>query len=142
MIHQHLTDGHDVVLGQYLARTVFLEELEALALQCGARFVETDLILDAPTLEQRLRNRRRSPDRPEQVHNDRHVGPEDAAGLVASIDQVLAERPGPAQSAGAGDLLRGFFVHGPGVHGRAQRRSRVGRDQCIAKDVGAISGSS
>lgn len=93
LIRQHLGDGHDVVLGQYLARPPFLEELEQLAAQCGARFVEVALILEADTLAERLRARRRRPDRPEQSANDRHVGPEEASELVASIERVLRRRP-------------------------------------------------
>lgn len=93
LARQHLGDGHDVVIGQYLARTPFLVELEALAEQCGARFVEAALVLDAATLGERLRARRKAPDRPEQAANDRFVGPEDAAELVASVEELLARRP-------------------------------------------------
>jgi len=93
LIRQHLADGHDVVLGQYLARTPFLEELEQLAADCGARFIEVALILDEATLAQRLSSRREHPDRPEQARNDRFVGPDDAAELVRSIDEVLKHRP-------------------------------------------------
>lgn len=94
LIRQHLADGHDVVLGQYLARTPFLDELEQLAADCGARFVEIALILDEATLARRLSARRERPDRPEQAANDRFVGPEDASELVASIEEVLFQRPG------------------------------------------------
>lgn len=93
MIRQHLADGHDVVLGQYLARTAFLEELERVATDGGARFVEAALILDEGALTQRLTARRQAPDRPEQAANDRFVGPQDAAELVRSIEDVLMHRP-------------------------------------------------
>ncbi|HEX7350314.1 AAA family ATPase [Brachybacterium sp.] len=93
LITQHLADGHDVILGQYLARTPFLEELEQLAADCGARFVEVALIVEGATLSERLSARRRCPDRPEQRANDRHVAPEDAGELVASIEEVLRRRP-------------------------------------------------
>lgn len=93
LIRQHLADGHDFVLGQYLARTPFLDELEQLAADCGARFVEIALILDEATLAQRLSARRERPDRPEQAANDRFVGPEDASELVASLEEVLRHRP-------------------------------------------------
>lgn len=93
LIRQHLGDGHDVILGQYLARTSFLEELEQLAAECGARFIEVALILDEATLAERLSARRRRPDRPEQRANDRHVSPEEAGELIASIEQVLRRRP-------------------------------------------------
>ncbi|MFC7458556.1 AAA family ATPase [Brachybacterium sp. GCM10030267] len=94
MIDRHLTDGYDVVLGQYLARTAFLEELESLAAARGARFIEAVLVLDESTLARRLAGRRERPDRPEHTVNDRFVGPADAGDLVRSIDQVLALRPG------------------------------------------------
>lgn len=93
MIRQHLADGHDVVIGQYLARTPFLEELEQLAADCGATFVEAALVVDEETLAQRLAGRRAVPDRPEQAANDRFVGPEHAPDLVASIKTVLQQRP-------------------------------------------------
>lgn len=93
MISQHLADGYDVVLGQYLARTAFLEQLEQLAAAHGARFVEVALILDEQTLAKRLQQRRDHPDRPEQTRNDRLVGPEQAGELVSSIEKVLAKRP-------------------------------------------------
>lgn len=93
LTQQHLEDGHDVVIGQYLARTAFAEQLEALAAHCGARFVEAALLLDAEVLAQRLAVRRCAPDRPEHADNDRFVSPEDAPALVASIDQVLTARP-------------------------------------------------
>lgn len=94
MAARHLRDGHDVVIGQYLARTDFLEELEQLADDCGARFVEVVLVLDEATLAGRLARRRDRPDRPEQAANDRHVGPSDAPDLVGSIEQLLSRRPG------------------------------------------------
>lgn len=93
LIRQHLADGYDVILGQYLARTAFLEELEQLAADCGARFVEAALVVDEETLAQRLAGRRAAPDRPEQAANDRFVGPVDAPDLVRSIEVVLAHRP-------------------------------------------------
>ena len=93
MIGQHLADGHDVLLGQYLARTPFIEQLAQLAADRGARFVEVVLILDEQTLAQRLQRRRESPDRPEQARNDRFVSPDQAGELVDSIEDVLAERP-------------------------------------------------
>lgn len=104
MIGQHLADGHDVVLGQYLARTPFLEELEQLAAGHGARFLEVVLILDEATLAQRLRCRRERPDRPEQARNDRFVGPERAEQLVRSIEEVLALRPTARRVAASGNI--------------------------------------
>src|SRR5690606_17116939 len=36
---RHLEGGHDVLIGQYLARPSFLTQLQDLARECGARFV-------------------------------------------------------------------------------------------------------
>jgi predicted kinase len=90
---RHLADGHDVLIGQYLARPEFLEQLEELAGTSGARFVEAALVLDAETLAQRLSARRAAPDRPEQVANDRFVGPADAAEHVTALEALLEGRP-------------------------------------------------
>ena len=40
MARRHLGDGHDVVVGQYLARLEFIDELEAVARQAHAHFIE------------------------------------------------------------------------------------------------------
>ena len=40
----HLLAGHDVVVPQFLGRTEFIEELEALAAEVGIRFVEVILL--------------------------------------------------------------------------------------------------
>lgn len=72
MARQQLGDGFDVVIGQYLARTEFIDALEELAREVGARFVHTVLILQPQELARRLGQRRRAPDRPEQPLNDLH----------------------------------------------------------------------
>src|SRR5512133_2777108 len=48
LAREHLRAGYDVVLGQYLARTSFIEDLERLAGDVDARFHEFVLDLDAP----------------------------------------------------------------------------------------------
>lgn len=90
---RHLEDGHDLLIGQYLARPAFLTQLEDLARECGARFVEAALVADEATLAARLAARRAAPDRPEQAGNDRHVGPGDAAEHAAALEALLAGRP-------------------------------------------------
>lgn len=104
MIAQHLADGHDVVLGQYLARTPFLDELEQLAAAHGARFVEVVLMLDEQTLARRLQGRRERPDRPEQAPNDRFVSPGQAGELSRSIEEVLTIRPGARRVDASGSI--------------------------------------
>jgi predicted kinase len=93
LARQHLAAGYDVVLGQYLARTEFIEDLERLAAELGATFVELVLELDAPSLAERLAGRSGAPTRPEHVVNDRLVGPDDAERLVASLEALRDSRP-------------------------------------------------
>ena len=90
---RHLADGHDVLIGQYLARPAFLEQLERLATECRARFVEAALLADAPPAAARRAPRRAAPDRPEPAANDRHVGPADVAAHVTALDALLRGRP-------------------------------------------------
>jgi len=90
---EQLSSGFDVVLGQYLARTPFIEDLERTAKQSGARFHEYVLELDAPTLARRLAVRAMHPDRPEHEVNNRLVGPADAASLVQSLEPLRTSRP-------------------------------------------------
>lgn len=88
LAREHLRSGHDVIIGQYLARTAFIEELEHLARECGATFFEFILELDAATLAARLTARRPAPDRTEHAVNNLLVGPEDAPALVDSLTDV------------------------------------------------------
>lgn len=88
-----LSQGSDVVLGQYLARPGFIEELEALAARSGATFVEVVLELDAPALATRLARRAEISTRPEHAINNTLVGPADAEALVATIQALRAVRP-------------------------------------------------
>lgn len=91
MVRQQLGDGFDVVIGQYLARTEFIDALEELAREVGARFVQAILIVEPEELARRLEQRRCRPDRPEQPLNDRH--PVTAAAGVRSIEALGAVRP-------------------------------------------------
>ncbi len=90
---EHLLTGHGVVIGQYLARTEFIEQLEQLAARVGVPFVEIVLELDAATLADRLAARAAAPDRIEHSQTDRSVGPEDAEHLVESIRALRTARP-------------------------------------------------
>jgi predicted kinase len=112
LAEEHLRAGFDVVLGQYLAQTPFIEDLEALADRLEVAFVELVLDIDVPTLAGRLAMRASDPDRPEHVVNNRLVGPDDANRLVASMEGHRLNRPraiwvdarGPHSS--TADLLR------------------------------------
>jgi predicted kinase len=90
---EQLTAGHDAIVGQYLARTAFIEDLAALAEQLDARFFEFILDVDASTLAARLSLRARDPDRPEHVLNNQLVRPDDATQLVRSMQQLRRARP-------------------------------------------------
>jgi predicted kinase len=93
LINEQLGAGFDVVIGQYLARTPFIEELERLAQRHGASFYELVLYLDAATLAERLAVRTRNPDRVEHAINNRLVGPGDATALVQSMESLRPRRP-------------------------------------------------
>jgi predicted kinase len=90
---EHLHAGFDVVIGHYLARTPFIEDLERLAERHGARFYEFVLDLDAAALAKRLAERASNPNRLEHAVNNRLVGPEDADALVQTIEPLRKQRP-------------------------------------------------
>jgi predicted kinase len=90
---EQLRAGFDVVIGQYLARVQFIEDLEQLAERHGARFCEFVLDLDAAALTKRLAERASNPDRFEHVVNNRLVGPNDADALVQTIESLRHRRP-------------------------------------------------
>ena len=89
----HLATGHDVILGQYLARTEFVEQLEQLSRRLGSQFFEFVLVVDQPTLRARLEHRVAHPHRPEHEVNARLVSVSDVPALVSSTDRLLAQRP-------------------------------------------------
>jgi predicted kinase len=93
LAEEHLSAGYNVVLGQYLARTEFIEDLAGLAERRHAQFFEFVLEIDAPTLAVRLAERASAPDRPEHTINNRLVGPDDATRLVESMKELRKTRP-------------------------------------------------
>src|SRR3954470_12752923 len=93
LAEEHLGTGYDAVVGQYLARTPFIEDLAALAERLHARFLEIVLDVDPATLAGRLRSRARHPERPEHLLNNRLVGPDDAGRLVRSMQELRRARP-------------------------------------------------
>lgn len=92
-ITQHLKDGHDVVVGQYLPKRFFRDELQQTAERCGAQFVEFVLDLSAEQVARRLAGRAQAPSRPEHRGNDLFVGPQDVEQLVMLMHQHLVEFP-------------------------------------------------
>ena len=101
---EQLRAGFDVVIGQYLARTSFIEDLERLAERHGARFYEFVLDLDAATLAKRLAERASTPERLEHAVNNRLVGPNDATALVHTIESLRQSRPRALWVNAAGSL--------------------------------------
>jgi predicted kinase len=116
---EHLHAGFDVVVGQYLARTAFIEDLERLSGDHGAQFCEFVLDLDAAALAKRLTERAGNPDRVEHEVNNRLVGPDDALSLVQSLDPLRHSRPGAVWVDATGplsvtlDLLRAALREPP-----------------------------
>lgn len=94
LAREHLASGHDVVLGQFLAQAVFIEQLEALAAALDVRFVELILDLEPRLLAERLAARRDAPSRTEHAVNNDLVGPDDAERLVESLEALHDTRPG------------------------------------------------
>lgn len=93
MAGEHLRCGFDVIVGQYLVETAFIEELEQLAQEHGAQFHEYVLDLDAPALAERLAARALNPNRREHEVNNTLVGPADANRLVRSLGSLRDSRP-------------------------------------------------
>ncbi len=93
LAREQLVAGHDVVVGQYLARTDFIEDLERLTDEIDVHFSEFVLDLSVPALAERLAARAAAPSRPEHPLNDRLVGPSDAERLVRSLEHLRVVRP-------------------------------------------------
>lgn len=88
MADRHLRDGHDVIVGQYLARPEFVRHLDALAAEAGAEFLHVLLELPASELARRLRARRDAPSRPEHTTNAALTDPSDAQQLIDSLADI------------------------------------------------------
>lgn len=111
---EHLRAGWDVVVGQYLARTDFIEQLERVCVESGAVFVEVVLDLSAFELAARLAGRATAPSRSEHLVNNQLVGPDDAQQLIESLGSLRETRPNAMWVAAHGtvaetlDRLRGM----------------------------------
>lgn len=93
LAREQLSAGYDVVIGQYLARANFIEDLERVASELDARFFEFALDLDSSALAQRLACRASAPPRPEHQVNISLVGPDVADLLVKSLEGLRETRP-------------------------------------------------
>jgi len=93
LAREQLCAGYDVVIGQYLAQSAFIEELERLAAALDTRFFEFVLSLSPAALAERIAGRSVTPSRPEHAINNGLVTPEDADRLVASLEGLRHTRP-------------------------------------------------
>ena len=104
LAREQLSVGYDVVIGQYLARTDFIEDLERVASELDARFFEFMLDLNASALAERLAGRSSAPSRREHLANNSLVGPDDADLLVKSLEGLRQTRPRAVWLAAQGSL--------------------------------------
>jgi predicted kinase len=105
LAREQLSAGYDVVLGQYLARTDFIEGLDRLASELDARFFEFVLDLNPAALAERLAGRSSAPSRPEHMVNSSLVRPDDASPLVKSLEGLRETRPRAVWIDARGSLL-------------------------------------
>lgn len=98
MARTHLSGGRDVLVPQLLAKVPFVLELERVAGEAGAAFVEIALVSDTPDAAV-SRFARRSEEAAEGVHRDAAALVETGGGhqmihdYYAGVMQVVAERP-------------------------------------------------
>ena len=111
LAREQLSIGYDVVVGQYLARTAFIEDLEHLAAERDAWFFEFVLDLNASALAERLAARSRAPSRQEHMVNNSLVGPEDADRLVTSLERLREARPNAVWIDARGSLPATLDLH-------------------------------
>lgn len=90
---EQLASGHDVYVGQFLAMTEFIEQLQATAERRGATFVEFVLTVDEATLRDRLAHRAEHPDRPEHSVNAALVSIDEIPDLIRAIKELAVRRP-------------------------------------------------
>lgn len=104
VVAMQLDSGHDVYVGQFLAKTEFIEQLQSLAEGHGATFVEVILTADVATLQRRLAQRALRPERSEHVINASIVSASDVPALVQAIDRVASLRPSAKLVDASGEL--------------------------------------
>lgn len=98
MARAHLLQGHDVVVPQYLGRLPFVLQLEDVAGQVGARFVEIALVSDPGDAAARFARRSASPET--DGHRDAAAVQERSGGAAAFPEmyerllEVIRARPG------------------------------------------------
>jgi hypothetical protein len=107
MATTHLTDGHDVIVPQFLAREQFIVELDAAARATGARFIEIALIVDRAETLRAFTSRNAAPEN--QEHRDARELMERSGGIDAlgemhdTFTKMLETRPNARRV----DVVRG-----------------------------------
>ena len=97
MIRTHLSAGHDVVVPQFLARVDFIEELERVAAECSADFVEIALVISRSEALAAFEARRLAPTAP--THRDaaqlvdRSGDPDAVGAMYDRFVDLLQQRP-------------------------------------------------
>ena len=104
VVGTQLDSGHNVYVGQFLAKTEFIDQLQSVAECHGATFVELILTADVSTLQRRLVERARHPERPEHLANASVVSAEDVPMLVRAIDRLATLRPSAKLIDASGEL--------------------------------------
>lgn len=95
LARDHLLRGDDVLVPQLLARPPFLEALERLAAQLGARFVEVLLVADPDDVARRLTERAARAERPEHRLTTDLLAQGDPLAVVGrQLDDLVRSRPG------------------------------------------------
>ena len=103
---EHMRAGWDVVIGQYLARTDFIEQLERLCTESDAMFVEVVLDLSSSELAARLASRAAAPSRTEHLVNNQLVIPDDAQHFIESLRGIRETRPNAIWVAAQGTVAQ------------------------------------
>lgn len=97
MAHVSLGEGRDVVVPQFLGRIEFIEQLETVATEDAARFIEVALLNDLDHAARRLARRAAGPLTPTQrdAHDqlERHGGLSALPEMRTRLQQVLDQRP-------------------------------------------------
>lgn len=104
VIGTQIASGHDVYVGQFLAKTEFIDQLQSTADVHGATFVDVILSADVPTLQSRLVQRALHPERAEHLVNASLVSAEEVPTLVRAIDRVATLRPAAKVVDASGEL--------------------------------------
>lgn len=104
VVGAQIDSGRDVYVGQFLAKTEFIDQLQRAAEGRGATFVELILTADVCTLQRRLLERALHPGRPEHLINASIVSTEDVPTLVHAIDRLAKFRPSAKLVDASGEL--------------------------------------